>query len=230
MKKLLMFAAVAALATVSFAQGGGRMMRFGGGGGIRMALRDDVSKELGLTADQKAKLQDASDKQREEMRAAFGSGGGEGRGNGGGEGGPPDMAQMRKRMEERMAKEKQILAGILTPDQQKRLRELTIQRQGNMAIMDSQVQADLKLTDAQKQQITDLQKKSMEANQTIMEKIRNQELDFQSARPIFEKNQKIMSDELMKILTDDQKKQFATMGGKPFTFDADEDQRGPGGR
>lgn len=227
MKKLLIFTAVAALATVSFAQGGGRMMRFGGGGGLRMALRDDVSKELGLTADQKSKLQDASDKEREEMRAQFQNAGG---GNGNDGGGQPDFAAMRKRMEERQAKEKEILAGILNADQQKRLKELTIQRQGNMAIADAEVQSDLKMTDAQKQQVADLQQKQMDAMRTVMEKIRNQELDFQSARPIFEKNQKIMSDELIKILTDDQKKQFATMGGKPFTFDTAEDQRGPGGQ
>jgi len=228
MKKLLMFAVVAALATVSFAQGQGRMMmRFGGGGGIRLALRDDVSKELGLTADQKTKLQDASDQMRSEMRAQFSGGGNAG--GGGNDGGQPDMAAMQKRMEERQAKEKQIIAGILTADQQKRLKELTIQRQGNMAILDPEVQAALKISDAQKQQINDLQQKSMDANRTIMEKIRDQTLDFQSARPIFEKNQKIMNDELLKILTDDQKKQLTALGGKPFTFDPDEEQGGRGG-
>jgi hypothetical protein len=230
MKKLLVIAVVAALASLSFGQGGGmRMFRMGGGGsGLQLAIREDVAKELALTADQKTKLQDASDKQREERRAMFQQMGG-GPGGGGGNGSPPDQAAMAKMRTDAAAKEKATLSGILNADQMKRLGELRIQRQGNSAIMDPDTQSALKMTDAQKQQVSDLQKKQMEAMMAIGEKIRNQEIDRDQAGPLMEKNRKIMEDELAKIMTADQKKMLADMGGKPFTFDTSLDNQGRGG-
>jgi len=227
MKKLILIAAVSALGVMSFGQGQ-RMFRMGGGmqSSIRLAMREDVGKELALTAEQKTKLQDASDKQREEMRAMFQSGGGPG---GGGGGNMPDRAAMEKMMADRAAKEKEIVSGILNADQMKRLDELKIQRAGNNAILDPAVQTALKMTDAQKKQVSDLQDKQGEAMRALFEKMQNQEIDRDAMRASMEKNQKIMSDELAKILTADQKKQLADMGGKPFTFDPNEDQ-GPGGR
>ncbi len=230
MRKLLVIAALAALASLSFGQGrmfmmGGR----GGGSGLQLAMRDDVAKELGLTAEQKTKLQDAADARREEMRAQF-RGGGPG-GPGGGDGNGPDRAEMEKMMKEMRDKENKILGDILSADQIKRLKELRIQRSGNNAIMDPEVQSALKMTDAQKKQVSDLQEKQMEAGRTLFEKMQNQEIDRDEMRSTMEKNGKIMSDELAKILTADQKKQLADMGGKPFKFDESLDnQRGPGGR
>jgi hypothetical protein len=225
MRKLLWIAAVTALGAMSFGQGRGGMMMMGGGlgSGMRLAARDDVAKELNLTADQKVKIQDAM----ESMRGQRGGPGGPG---GGGGDTPPSMDDMKKRMADRMEQEKKALADILNADQLKRLRELGIQRAGNSAILDPSVQSDLKFTDEQKKKVDDLMQKQMEAGQAIGEKLRNQEMTFEEARPLFEKNQKIMSDELGKILTADQAKQLADMGGKAFTFDASLDQQGFGRR
>ena len=227
MKKLLVIAAVAALACASFAQGGGRMfmMRGGGGSGLQLATREDVAKELNLTADQKAKLQEAQDQMQSERREMMQSM----RGAGSGNGGDVDRAAMEKARADMMAKEKTLIAGILNADQIKRLGELRIQRMGNSAILDPEVQTALKLTDDQKAKITDLQQKQMDAMREIMDKIQNQEIDRDQARPLFEKNSKIMNDELGKILTADQAKQLADMGGKPFTFDTSLDNQGRGG-
>lgn len=226
MKRVLLIGLVAALATVGLAQGGGQgrggMRMFGrGGGGLQLATRDDVAKELKLTGEQKTKIEDLQEKTREEMRSQFQSMRGSG--------GPPDeatMATMRKKMEEMQAEEKKQLNAILSPEQAARLKELGLQRAGNMAIMDPEVQTDLGLTDAQKAKIKDLQDKQQAAMRTLFEKMQNQEIDRSEMRPLMEKNMKIMGDELMKILTEDQKKKLEAMKGKPFTFDEDEDNGG----
>jgi hypothetical protein len=224
MKKVFVIALVAALACVSLGQGGGgrRMMMSGRGmgGGARLAMRSDVAKELKLTADQKLKLEDMIESMRGQ---GFRMGG-----PGGPSDGPPDMAEMRKMMAKRRADEQAALAKILDAEQSKRLKELGIQRSGNSALMDPEVQKELKFSAAQTKKVDDLQAKQMEAMQAIGEKMRNQEIDFEAARPLFEKNQKIMEEELGKILTAEQKTDFAKMGGSPFKFDPDE-ERGPRG-
>ena len=231
MRKAILMAVVAAMACVGVAQGGGggqgrggmRMM-FGGGGGIntRFALREDVSKELNLTADQRTKLQDVQDKMQEEMRAQFQGGGGPG--NGGG----PDRDAMRKMAEDMMAKQKAEITKILDEGQMKRLKELSIQRAGVSAITNPEVQTGLGLSDEQKAKIKELQDKQQEAMQTLFQKMRDGDLDRDAMRTSMENNRKIMDQELDKVLTADQKKKLTDMGGKPFTFDKDEG--GPGGR
>ncbi|MEA2553350.1 MAG: hypothetical protein QOJ65_1526 [Fimbriimonadaceae bacterium] len=223
MRKVLMIAAIAAIACVGMSQGGGMRMMFGGrgGGGLQLALRNDVSQELGLKPEQRTKLQDVQDKLREDRQAAF-----QAMRSGSGE---PDQNAMRKAMEDMQAKEKKELDAVLEPAQLARLKELQLQRAGNMAIMNPDVQKALDMSDAQLKSVKDLQQKQMDAMSTIREKMQSGEMDFQQARPLFEKNMKIMGDELAKILTEGQRKKLADMGGKPFTFDKDE-ERGPGGQ
>lgn len=77
--------------------------------GPRAALNDIVAEKIGLKDASKKKLQEALEKQGEEMREkmqsvfaemGFGRGGGRGPGGAGGEGGRPDFTQMREKMEE----------------------------------------------------------------------------------------------------------------------------------
>lgn len=224
MKKLLVIAVVAALACMGMAQGGGMRMMRGGNNLLGLARRADVDKELNVTADQKAKLDDLQQTMRSQMREAFQS-------MGGGNGAPPDQGAIQKMMSDMQDKQKTALAGILNADQMTRLKELSIQRQGNAAILDKDVQASLGLSADQLAKIKDLQDKQMEAMQAIGEKMRNQEIDQEAASTAMQKNNDTMKTELGKILTADQASKLAAMGGKPFTFDTSLDnQRGPGGR
>ena len=233
MKKSLTILVVAALSCAVFAQGGGqgrgggRMFRMGGpggGGSLSMLVnRSDVQKELGLDSGQKSKLEAMADRRREEMRARFE----EMRNNGGGNGGPPDGEAMMKEMREREAKASKELADVLKPEQMVRLKELGIQRAGNYAIMNPDVQAQLGVTDAQKKQIDDLQGKQRAAMESVMEKARNGEIERDEIRGLMEKNSKIMGDELGKLLSQAQREKLKAMAGKPFTFEQDE-ERGPG--
>jgi len=203
-KKLIAILSVMALAAGVFAQGGGRGgQRFGmfgrGGGAMVLIQRDDVKDELKLTADQTTKLADLRDTQRTRMQEAFQSSGIQFGG------GPPDEATQKK-MQEVMAKvqeqNQKDLDGILTPEQSKRLRELVVQRSGNAVANDPSFQKDLGITDDQKAKLADLQAKQREA---MMSLFQNQDMSREDRQAAMEKNAKIMTDEIGKILTDDQK-------------------------
>lgn len=228
MNKLVqrIFVAVALLSCVALAAaqggGGGGQGRQGRGqrGGFRggnselgLAMRADVQKELSVTDDQKTKLTDLQAKSRQ----GFGGGGA---GGGGAAGGTrPDPAAMQKMMAERRAQQKKDLAAILNDGQMKRLGELLLQRESYNALTQEEVQKALNFTSDQTQKVKDLQTKAQEANQSIMEKTRNQEMTREEGQAARTKNTKTMNDELQKILTADQAAKFKEMQGKAFTFE-----------
>ncbi|MEQ1823994.1 MAG: hypothetical protein ABL949_15910 [Fimbriimonadaceae bacterium] len=205
-------------------RGGGQFGRGGGGNSISSLLnRADVQGEIKLTDDQKTKLTEMR-VIRGQRGAGGGAGGGGGqgggqRGQGGGAGAgggqQQDAEAMRKAAEER---EKNALA-VLNADQNKRLKELFVQRSGNRAILNSTIQADLGMNDDQKKKIAELQAKQREAMMSVMEKMRNGELQREDMQAINEKNNKAMDEELGKVITTDQAAKLKSMGGAPFKFD-----------
>lgn len=232
MKKALIVLGVAALASASFAQGGqgrggGRMMMMGGGIAPMGMLvnRQDVQKELGITVEQRSKLREMQEKMQSEMRARFQGGPGQQ----GQPGGPPDMEEMRRTMRAQEEQSNKALGEVLSADQMKRLKELSVQRAGMRAVMSPDVQKELGLNAEQVKKVETLQTKQREAMQAVMEKARNQEIEFSEVRELMEKNGRIMDEELGKVLTDAQRGKLKEMGGKPFQFDENE-QGGFGGR
>ena len=208
LKLILVMVGVAALTAASFGQGfrGGMMMGGPGGGNPTMMLmRDDVKADLKLTDDQKAKLQEIQDSTRQQMTDLF---------SGGGAGGDRDA--MRKAMEPIMKKATEDINKVLTADQQKRLKEIWIQVSGSMVVMNADIKKDLGITDDQKTKLDELNKRQQAANQSIMQKMRDGEIQREDLADIFKKNQKVMSDEIGKILTQEQKDKLKAMGGKPF--------------
>lgn len=186
--------------------------RFGRGGffsdAVSLARRSDVQTELKLAADQKTKLKDVEDKIQQERRDMFQNANG-------------DFQGIRDEMKKKQpAWEKQVFE-VLNADQQKRLKELVIQRAGTMAVYQEDVQKGLALDDAQKSKLKDLQTKQMEAMQSVMEKMQNQELSQDEMQEAMKKNQKAMEDGVNAVLTAEQKAKFKTMGGTPFKFDED---------
>ena len=202
-------------------RGQGRMMmggQMGRGGGLQLLMREEVQAELKLTDDQKTKLTEMQTKQRESMRSMWQGGGGQ-----------PDMEKMREAMEKAQAEAQKEIDTILTAEQKTRLKELTVQRAGNGAVSMPDVAKELGLSDDQKAKLKSLNEKAQEANMALFEKIRNQELDPQEARTKMESNQKVLDEEIAKILTDDQKAKLKAMRGKDFTFAPDRGRRGGGG-
>jgi hypothetical protein len=261
--RILIAGALIACAAVAAAQGGGGQgrggFRQGGRGGgnneLTLAMRSDVQTDLGVTADQKTKLEELRTKLRPQRGQGGGNrgnggagaagsggagagtgggvaaGGGAGAGgNGGGQRGNVDPAEMRKRQAEQRAATHKALGEVLSADQMKRLGEISIQLQGNRAVGNEDVQKALGITDEQKTKITDLQTKMGDANRALFEKVRNQEISQEDMQKSMQNNTKTLNDELGKILTPAQATKLKDMQGKPFKADPNiTNGRGGGG-
>lgn len=216
--KFVLVLTTAVLAVASQAQGFGMMMAPGGSPPKSMLLfrmsregasiRADVSKELKLTDDQKSKLDKVQADQRQKMMDAF-------------QGGfdPSDREKLSKMIGDMMKESDKAAMAVLNEEQAKRLNELWIQRSGNSAIANPEVQKELGLNETQIKKIKDLQDKQQQANQAMMQKIQNQEIDFQEMRDQSAKNQKILLEEFGKVLTTDQAAKLKKMGGAEFKFE-----------
>lgn len=93
--------------------------------------------------------------------------------------------------------------------------------------MGEEGQKALGVTSDQQSKLRALQDKQREAMMALMERMRNQELDFQSMGAEREKMDKIMAEEVGKILTAEQKAKWEELKGKAFTFQ--QQRRGGGG-
>ena len=224
--------ALGCLAAAQGHQGRGMGRGFGGGFGNNptfLLRRTDVQSDLQLTADQKSKLDDLMTS----MRGQRGSGGGFGNGGNGGNGGTPptdaERQQMRAQMEQRRAEMEKSVDAILSPEQQQRLDEISIQVRGNTAILDSKVQDKLDMTSDQKAKISDLQQKERDAMQSVFQKMQDNSITSDQARASFQKNNDVMKDELGKILTHSQSEKLKHLGGAPFKADPSESEGGFGG-
>jgi len=238
MKTVLSFVLVLAATVAAYAQpGGGRGQGGGGfgGGTSRMALLniEAIQKELGLTEDQVAAIKKLRDESRP-MRGGRGEGGERRRPRGNGDEAraatarwyfvqdeqprqrgqlsEEDRARFRAQAEERAKKEKDELAKILKPEQVKRLREIYIQVAGTSALSDSEVAAELKITDEQKQKIS----KAREESFAGMRELFTGGGDREAARTKMEEMRKKADASVLAVLTEDQKKQFEEMKGKKF--------------
>lgn len=212
-----LFSAVA----IASAQGGGGgqrggMQRMGGDSLNGLLRRADVQAELKLTDDQKTKLVP--------QRGQGGAGGGGGQGQGGGQrgqggaGGGGGQGFDPAAMRQRQAEQEKLVFETLDATQGARLKGLYIQRVGNRAVLSGAIAKDLGLTDDQNKKIEELQTKQREAMQSVMEKMRNGEIERDQIQDIMKKNNDIFSDELGKILTEDQKGKLKTMRGADFKF------------
>lgn len=225
---------IGALAVAQDGQGR-RNNRFGGGGGGNntsfLLRRKDVQADLQLTSEQKTKL----DALMESMRGNRGDRGGRRGGNNAGGGGtPPTDAERQARraeMESQRAKMQKDINEILTSSQTSRLKEISIQLRGNMALMDNDIQKELGFTSEQKTKIQSLRDKMGEASQSIFQKMQDGSLSRDDAMKSMQKNNDVMKDELAKVLSRSQADKLKAMGGASFKADPSESQFGGfGGR
>ncbi len=232
--KLLVATAILACVAIAPAQGqagqggGGRQggqrggQRGGGrnGGLLFTALRKDVQADLAVTDDEKTKLTELGDKARAAATALRGNR--NGGAAGGANGGTVDREAMLKQIMEQREQQKKDLAAILTPDQMKRLEEISIQMRGVGAVSDPEVQKALGLSSDQTTKIADLQKTQRDANASIRQKVGSQEISRDDATAATKKNTDTLTAELGKILTSEQSAKLKEMGGKPFKADPNE--------
>ena len=233
-RTILVFVAVLATTSLVLAQGGGGGNRGGGfGGGQRMGgmgggdlalvQRPDVQKDLKMTDDQKKAVAKIQEDNQAAMRTRM-----EAMRNGGGGGGDREamMAEFQKMQKETDAKVK----AVLTPEQQTRLKQINIQMGGSRVVFREEVQKELAFTDEQKKKLTSLQTAMNEANQAIMQRMRDQEITREEVQELQAKNNKTMDEEIAKVLTAEQKTKLEAMKGPKFEMDANYRPAGGGGR
>jgi Spy/CpxP family protein refolding chaperone len=222
LNKLALIVAVAAIACSAFAQGGGGGGRRGGGqrgGGspyapLTLAGREEVAKEIGITDDQKTKITELRTSSRAKATEAMQAAG-------------TDRAAQAEARAKINADTNKALAEILKPEQMKRLRELEIQWSGKAIVTtDKELQSELGITDEQKTKFTDLVAKQRAAMAEARTATAGDRAAMTEATT---KNNKIMEDEIDKVLTDAQKTKLKDLGGKEMAKPAPP-ARGGGGR
>jgi hypothetical protein len=238
------------VAGLAMAQGGGA----GGGqqrGGFGSMMsspvlligRADVQKDIKLTDDQKAKLEALKAEfpmmNRGGNRGGGGGGGGQQGGGGGGQqggqggqrtgggqgGGQVDM----QAMQEMMKKAEAAIKEILTDEQETRIKQIGIQLGGAGVFGREDVQTELALTVDQKKSIMDLQQKQQQANGEMMQRVQNEEITRQEAMELRTKNDKILLEEIVKLLDQTQKDKYEAMKGPKFTPDPPQPRGGGNG-
>lgn len=183
------------------AQPGGRG-GFGGGGDMGGLLRnDEIRRELEVTDDQLADLEAMGEDLRNEMRSMF-----EGMRDLSPEERQERFQTMRQDMEDIRADAEQRMGDILLPHQLARLKEINLQQQvrrgGLQGALQGQVADELGITDEQREQMVE---KAQELQQEMQAKI--------------EEMRKEAQDELMSLLTADQRAKLESMMGSEFEME-----------
>ena len=192
---------------------GGGMM----GGGAMLLGSEGVQKELKLTDEQKTKVKEFTDAQREKMRDAFA----------GGQPDPEKFAEFRKTATEAAEK---LVKDTLNADQQKRFKQLQYQAMGVRAFSNEDVTKALKLTDDQKEKIKGLSEEMQKDMQDLREDLRG---GGDAATEARKKMQALNKDDLAKAadtLTSDQKKEWKELTGDPADPAIFQQGMGRGGR
>lgn len=209
--KLWMTVALAvAVAAPSWAQGRGQGRGFGGGmmgGPLQILMIPAVQDELKLTEEQKTKLQQVGQEIRESGAQFFQ--------------GLRDLSpeERQKKMQEYQVETTKKINAVLKEDQQKRLRQLVLQRQGVAIIaQDEEVAKQLKVTDDQKLKIRDISRAAGEERRALFQGGGGGGGISPETRAKMDEITKKTNEKIEAVLTDDQKKQWKELCGAPFKF------------
>jgi hypothetical protein len=201
--------------------GGGLFGGFGRGmGGAALLGVEKVATELKLTDDQKADVKKTTDtvnaKYRDEMTKARQD---------------MDREKMTEIAKAQNADLDKALAGVLKPEQTKRLKQIEVQVAGPAAFSMEDVDSALKLTDAQKKDIKDVNDSLQKDVQDAFQGAFQGGFNADKMQEVMKKVQTIRSDAVDKIakgLTDDQKKTWKDLAGDKFELNFSDFPR-PGG-
>jgi len=130
----------------------------------------------------------------------------------------PSVKKELKLEDEQLAKlpEAQLkaLADVLTPQQLKRLKEISLQLKGPRAFLEADVQKTLNLSTGQIDNIKTIQKDAGEERKEIFAMMK--EGQFAEAQKKMQELNKDIQTKTMKVLNADQKKQWKNMTGPEF--------------
>ncbi|HVS39541.1 MAG TPA: hypothetical protein VMS17_28550 [Gemmataceae bacterium] len=200
--------------------GGGFGGGFGRGMGAAGLLRvDKVKTELKLSDDQSSDAQKAVEKVRDKYRDQFQSAGGD----------RDKMTEIMKAQNEDMDK---AIAGVLKPEQSKRLKQIEMQTAGLAAFAMDDVQNSLKLTDDQKKSIKDATDAAQKDIRQTMQDAFQGGFDQTKMQDAMKKVQTMSADAVGKVvnsMTDEQKKTWKDLTGDKFELSISDFPMRPGG-
>lgn len=222
-----------------FGSGGGFGMGNGFGSGyashkLTALVRKSVQRELKLKEAQRKKVQTLEAKHQRDLRglmpqnplAAFN-----------------DPAGAMKTMRDAPAKMQQLskevdeaIDRMLSAEQSRRLREVTLQLRGGHALQDADVAEAVKLTKDQKAKLQDIQREAMKEMQDVGFQAMGDAVRGGFNPAAFQKNAgrvadkmqelwKEQSDRMLEVLTTEQKDEWRKMTGEPFKGERREERR-----
>jgi peroxiredoxin len=203
----------AAVAPAQFGRRGGGPIVIGRGGGLQLLRIPEVQQELKMTPAQIAKVEEKQREVREGTQALF-------------QGSNPGQlpAEEREKLMERARElQSKAVADILDETQRKRFRELDLQLLGPLAVTRRDIAAELKLTSDQTTKIRDIQRGQEEETRAALQGVNFQSMSEEDRTRLQTKLmdlRKATGDKITAVLTEDQKKQWTEMQGKPFAFPA----------
>jgi type 1 glutamine amidotransferase len=175
--------------------------RFGGpmrGPSQAMLLgQESVRKELKLSADQRKKVEELSDKMRAKMQAAFAL----------------EEPQRGQKLQALNHENDKALAAILTPAQSKRLKQIVYQQQATAALTTPDVAKEIGLSDEQRKQIELIRE---ETSRKTRELIQPGTPPDDATRAKMEALRRAGNDQILAVLTDAQKTAWKDLQGEPF--------------
>ena len=218
---------LALVATTSFAQppGGGGPGGPGGPGGfgaMRMSAGmllaiPEVQKELNITDDQKAKLEDLRTEMQKDFQSAMAGFDFQSLQDMSQEERTKKMTELRTKGEELNKKIDVKVEAVLDEPQMKRLKQLQIQREGVAALSRPEVIAKLALTDDQKAKIKQIQDDSRTQGRAAFNRNATPEERQAAFAKMQESRTKVLKDTLA-VLNDDQLMDWTELTGKEFKF------------
>ncbi len=170
-------------------------MGFGPPSSVRLATAKEVVADLKLSEEQQQKIAEINSNLESEVRKAFGSG------------------EAREKLQELMQNASANLAEVLDDDQEKRLTGILIQINGASAMMDSSVAKALDITDDQERKLRDVMRNSRDRFREVFE------LPPEERRVAMDEVRSEIDEDLMDVLTEEQKAQMESLKGEPIEID-----------
>lgn len=189
--------------------GSNKGFRFAGSDGgslVQLALRPDVQKELALTEEQKAKLDDLESRMQAQVKADLEAM------EKSGESDPDKMRSTIGATGDKFAGE---LPNVLSADQNKRLLGLMLQRAGYGAVLRKDIQEALGVTDEQRTAFA-------AANKALLasfDDMRTMKMSMEEMRKMSQDKVNERNAAIEKALTVEQRTKFEAMKGAPFEFE-----------
>jgi hypothetical protein len=163
-----------------------------------LLTQESVQKDLKLSDDQVKQLKDVATKANEARQGLRDI---------------EDRAERTKKAQEIAKESETAVAKILSKDQTKRLKEITLQVQGARAFANAAVAKELNFTDDQKKQLKAIQDDAQKAMQEARQDAAGDREAM--AKKMAEINQST-NEKAAKVLTDEQKTKWKEMTGKKF--------------